>query len=252
MVMKRSKVAAICVALSVVCIPGPRELAAQEYGNQSANTVDLSYIYVDNPNGKFGEYNGFDENNHYVVLGLDWFLRSEESPEQYWDVDIHNLGLATFSVKGEYGSQGDYRIRGGYEQLQKVYHDGALTIYDDDLDVLPEPRDITTSTKRKTASVGFDKFFGSGWELKTDFRSQLKDGQRPRPINGGLIVPQDIDFRHEEFEASLTYATEQAQLVFGSYFSDFSNANDLILNTAAEPDNNFYKLSANGDSFRQG
>jgi MtrB/PioB family decaheme-associated outer membrane protein len=244
--MNRFKVAATCVALSVICVLGPRGLAAQEYGNESANTVDLSYIYVDNPNGKFGEYNGFDENNHYVVLGLDWFLRSEEAPEQYWDVDIHNLGLATFSVKGEYGSQGDYRIRGGYEQLQKVYHDGALTIYDDDLDVLPDPRDITTSTKRKTASVGFDKFFGSEWELKTDFRSQLKDGQRPRPINGGLIVPQDIDFRHEEFEASLTYATEKAQLVFGSYFSDFSNANDLILNTAAEPDNNFYKLSANG------
>ncbi len=50
-VMNRFKVAATCVALSVLCILGPRGLAAQEYGNESANTVDLSYIYVDNPNG---------------------------------------------------------------------------------------------------------------------------------------------------------------------------------------------------------
>ncbi len=282
--MNKFKIAVVSATLTVMHIPGSQALAAQEnddvstgtveivaqenagestnsvdtdakdtantaadaVADETTNSVDLAYIYVDNPNGKFGEYNGFDEDHNYIVLGLDWFLRSKEAPEQYWDVTIHNLGLATFSVKAEYGRQGNYRIRGGYEQLQKVYHDDALTIYDDDLDELPDPRDISTSTKRKTASIGFDKFFNSQWELKTDLRSQQKEGQRPRPVNGGLIVPQDIDFKHDEFEASLTYATEKAQMVLGSYFSDFSNANDLILNTAAEPGNNFYKLSANG------
>jgi MtrB/PioB family decaheme-associated outer membrane protein len=215
-------------------------------GENPENTLELAYIYLDNPNGKLGEYNGFDEDNHYVVLGLDWFLRNEDAPEQYGDVEIHHLGLATFFIKGEYGKQGDFRLRAGYDQLQKVYHDEALTIYDDDLNELPEPRDITTRTKRKTASVGFDKFFGSQWELKTDFRTQQKDGQRPRPVNGGLIVPQNIDFRHDEFDASLTYANKRLQLAFGSYFSGFKNADDLILGTAAEPDNHFYQLSVNG------
>ena len=244
--MNKFKIAAISAALTVMYLLGSRELAAQEDVDESTNAVDLAYIYVDNPNGKFGEYNGFDEDYNYIVLGLDWFLRSEEAPEQYWDVDIHNLGLATFSIQAEYGSQGNYRIRGGYEQLQKVYQGDALTIYDDDLEVLPEPRDISESTKRKTGSIGFDKFFGSRWELETDLRSQTKKGQRPRPTNRGLIVPANIDFRHDEFEASLTYATEKAQLVFGSYFSDFHNDNDLILSTTAEPDNNFYKLNVNG------
>jgi MtrB/PioB family decaheme-associated outer membrane protein len=274
--MNKFKIAAISAALTVMSILGSQELAAQEddeeststvelaaqenagesantvdtdaedEASESTNTVDLAYIYVDNPNGKFGEYNGFDEDNHYIVLGLDWFLRNEDAPEQYGDVNIHNLGLATFSISGEYGKQGNYRIRGAYAQIQKVYHGDALTIYDNDLEDLPEPRDISTSVKRKTSSIGFDKFFGSRWELETDLRSQTKQGQRSRPTNGGLIVPQDVDFKHDEFEASLTYATEQVQLVFGSYFSDFSNDNDLILNTAAEPDNNFYKFSVNG------
>lgn len=275
-VMNKFKIATISAALTVLSMLGSQALASQEDGDESTNTVklvaqenaegntgtidsdaedeasastdtvDLAYIYVDNPNGKFGEYNGFDEDNHYIVLGLDWFLRNEDVPEQYWDVTIHNLGLATFSVKGEYGSQGNYRIRGAYAQIQKVYHGDALTIYDNDLEELPEPRDISTGVKRKTASIGFDKFFGSRWELETDLRSQTKQGQRSRPTNGGLIVPADTNFKHDEFEASLTYATEKVQLVFGSYFSDFSNANDLILSTAAEPDNNFYKFSVNG------
>ena len=156
MVMNKFKVVAISAALAVMCIPGSLALAAQENDDDSTstvelvaqenagestntddtdakdtantvagasektNTVDLAYIYVDNPNGKFGEYNGFDEDNHYIVLGLDWFLRNKEAPEQYWDVTIHNLGLATFSVNGEYGKQGNFRIRAGYEQLQKV------------------------------------------------------------------------------------------------------------------------------------
>jgi len=259
--MNKFKIAAISTALTVMSMPNSQALAAQEDGeentntgeivaqenaDESTNTVDLAYIYVDNPNGKFGEYNGFDEDNHYIVLGLDWFLRNEDAPEKYWDVDIRNLGLATFSISGEYGSQGNYRIRGAYAQIQKVYHGDALTIYDNDLEALPEPRDISTSAKRKTSSIGFDKFLGSQWELETDLRSQTKQGQRSRPTNSGLIVPQDVDFKHDEFEASLTYATERVQLVFGSYFSDFSNDNDLILNTTAEPDNNFYKFSVNG------
>jgi len=50
----------------------------------------------------------------------------------------------------------------------------------------------------------------------------------------------------DEFEASLTYSDKQLQLVFGSYVSSFKNDNDLILTTAAEPDNKFYQLSASG------
>ena len=39
------------------------------------NTVDLRYLYVDEPNGKFGEYNGLDEDHHHGVLNLDALIR---------------------------------------------------------------------------------------------------------------------------------------------------------------------------------
>lgn len=257
--MNKYKVTAI-IALTVIHLFAPQKLVAQEDDSditntsglasdkavENENTVDLAYIYVDNPNGKFGEYNGFDENNNYFVFGMDWLQRSEEDPGQYLDLKIHNLGLATFAIQGEQGRQGNYRVRGGYDQIQKVYHGDALTIYDNNLETLPEPQDISTSTQRKTVNAGFDKFLGSRWVLETDVRSQTKEGLRSRPTNTGLIVPQNVDFKHNEFEASLSYASEHLQLVFDSYVSDFSNNNGLILNTAAEPDNQFYKLSVNG------
>ena len=239
-----NKLNKIFLAIIVTLASGANlQLMADE---DELSPVSLDFIYVDEPNGKFGEYNGLNEDHSHIVLNLDWKARDENAPEQYWDLNIHNLGLDTFFVKGEYGKQGNYRLRVGYDQLQKVYHDNGLTIYDDALDTLAEPRRKTTSSKRKTASFGFDKVFAPMWELTTDFRSQKKDGTRPRPVSGGLIVPQQLDFTHNEFDAALIYNEEKVQLRLGTYFSDFENDNNLILTTAAEPDNSFYQLNASG------
>ena len=219
-------------------------MAAEDETELSPVSVD--FIYVDNPNGKFGEYNGMNEDHNYVVFGLDWSARDDNAPEQYWGLNIHNLGLDTFFVKGEYGKQGNYRFRAGYDQLQKVYHDDGLTIYDKALDTLAEPRKKTTSSKRKTGSFGFDKIFSPMWELTTDFRSQDKNGSRSRPVNSGLIVPQQLDFTHNEFDAAMIYNDDRMQLRLGTYYSHFENDNDLILQTAAEPDNSFYQVNASG------
>lgn len=210
------------------------------------NSVSINFIYLDSPNGKFGEYSGLNSEHSNVVLSLDSSGKDDQASAQYWDVTIHNLGLDTFFVKGEYGEQGNYRLRAGFDQLEKIYHDDALTIYDNQLNVLASPRKKTTKSKRKTSNFGYDKFFGGRWELATNFKSQKKEGSRPRPVNGGLIVPQDLDFQHTEIEASLTYSEPKIQLVLSSYFSDFENDNDLIMTTAAEPDNSFYQVSASG------
>ncbi len=65
------------------------------------NMAEFAYLFVDNPNGKFGEYNGLDENNHNIALGIDWFLRNGDEPARYWDIDVHNLGLETFFARVE-------------------------------------------------------------------------------------------------------------------------------------------------------
>jgi MtrB/PioB family decaheme-associated outer membrane protein len=240
------KIAIGATALAAVCMISAQASAASKDEEALTNTIGLDYIYAGNPNGKFGEYNGLDEDQNNAVLRVDWFERVDEAPEQYWDLNVHNLGLDTFFVKGEYGMQGLFRVRAGFDQLQKIYHEDAFTIYDGKLNVLPAPREKTTSTKRKTASLGFDAIFAPQWELKTDFRSQKKEGDRPRPVNGGLIVPQNVDFEHDEIETSLTYKDEQFQLVIASYISNFKNDDDLILSTAAEPDNSFYQFSVKG------
>ena len=210
------------------------------------NEFRFGYLYVDNPNGKFGEYNGLDEDEHNFILGLDWLWRDEKAPARYLDLRAHNVGLETFFVKAEQGIQGNYRIRLGYDQLQKVWHDGAVTVWDDNLERLDDPREVTTKSKRKAWNIGFDKLFGANWELRTDYREEDKSGQRSKPVNGGRIVPESIDFKHKEVNASLTWATRKAQVVFGGYLSDFKNANDLVLNTAAVPNNDFAHFSVNG------
>lgn len=235
----RALFATVAIAASTASFP---LIAQQAADNQS--TVELNYVYADSPNGKFGEYSGLNDEHSNLVVLMDASGRSQENPARYWDINIHNLGLDTFFVTGEYGKQGSYRLRTGYDQLQKVYHDDAATVYDSQLNSIPLPRKKTTSSKRKTFNIGFDKIFNPNWELTTDFRTQDKDGTRPRPVNGGLIVPQDLDFSHDEFDVSLTYADDKLQLELGTYFSDFENDNNLILDTAAEPDNSFYQVNA--------
>lgn len=61
-----------------------------------------------------------------------------------------------------------------------------------------------------------------------------------------MIVPQQLDFNHNEFDAALIYQHEKVQLRLGTYFSDFENDNDLVLGTAAEPGNSFYQVNATG------
>lgn len=247
--MDLTKIGIAAMALVAFCIVNPRGVSSaadSTQGNTHGNTVNLDYIYTDNPNGKFGEYNGLDDDHGNAVLSVDWLERDNEATGRYWDLDIHNLGLDTFFLKSEVGQQGLYRFRAGYDQLQKVYHDDASTIYDGDLGIIAGTRDKTTKSKRKTASFGFDVILGPKWELKTDFRSQQKEGDRPRPVSSGLVVPQNLDFKHNEGEASLTYSDEKYQLVVASYFSNFENDDNLILTTAAEPDNSFYQFSARG------
>ena len=228
----------LCLALLV-----PLSALAQE---TDEGDFSLNYLYVDDPNGKFGEYNGLDDDEHNIVFGLDWLWRDDDEPERYLDIRAHNVGLETYAMKAEYGAQGNYRIRLGYEQLQKVWHEDAVTIWDNNLERLEEPREVTTKSKRKAWNIGFDKLFGTNWELRTDYRDEDKSGQRSKPVNGGRIVPAPIDFTHKEVNASLTWATRRAQVVFGGYLSDFKNANDLILNTAAVPNNEFAHFSVNG------
>jgi MtrB/PioB family decaheme-associated outer membrane protein len=230
---------------SILCLALAAPLAAMA---QEAPPGDFyfGYLYVDDPNGKFGEYNGLDDDEHSLVFGLDWLWRDDEAPERYLDVRAHNVGLETYFLKAEQGVQGNYRVRLGYDQLQKVWHEDAVTVWDDDLERLDEPREITTKSKRKAWNIGFDKLFGANWELRTDYRDEDKTGQRSKPVNGGRIVPARLDFNHKQVNASLTWATRKAQVVFGGYVSEFENANDLVLNTAAVPDNEYTHFSVNG------
>ena len=228
----------LCLALAV-----PLAALAQ---NAPDSDFNFGYLYVDNPNGKFGEYNGLYDDEHNFILGLDWFWRDVNAPERYLDIRAHNVGLETYFVKAEHGAQGNYRVRLGFDQLRKVWHENAVTVWDDDLERLDEPREVTTKSKRKAWNIGFDKLFGANWELRTDYRDEDKTGQRSKPVNGGLIVPASLDFSHKQVNASLTWATRKAQLVFGGYLSDFKNSNDLVLNTAAVPNNEYAQFSVNG------
>lgn len=231
-----------CMLLAALCAG---DTLAEE--RPYAGEVSIDYLFVENPNGKFGEYNGLNDDKSNLVLNLDASGRDLQAPERSWKLDIHNLGLDTFFVEGEYKNQGRFAIRAGYEELQKIYHDDALTPFDDAYNTLPFPRELTTLTERETASAGFDLLFRERFKFTTDLRTQTKEGQRPRPIQpAAFILPQAIDFEHDELEAALAYSDKQLSWRVGSRFSEFENANRTVLTHAAEPDNDFYQLYANG------
>ena len=234
------------LTVALVLAAGTATGTADDEGLVPGSTAGAAFIFVDNPNGKFGEYNGLDEDNGNFILNVDASWRAPYASENYWNLDVHNLGLDTFFMEGEVGQQGRFAARVGYDQLQKVYHDDAITIYDNALNVLAQPREITTRSTRKTLNAGLDAFLDPRLKFTSAVRSQTKDGQRPRPVTGGLIVPQDLDFRHDEFETSLSYSGERLQWSLAGNISKFENNNFDVLGTSTEPDNSFFQVKASG------
>lgn len=96
---------------------------------QPASQVEIGVGNVSKSSAKFGEYNGLDESGAYGIASFDLYGRGAEDSAFRWQINATDLGLDTRSLQGDVGEQGRYRIKFGYDELQRNYSDTYKTLW---------------------------------------------------------------------------------------------------------------------------
>ena len=138
----QAALAAMSGAAQAQAIPTPEELTTP------SSTVEIGATYTspknsDNRNGlvpnangdrtsyKFGEYNGLYRGGVTAIGNFD--VRGggafDSNDATRWRITGRDLGLDTRSVTGEYGQQGSFRLRFGYDELFRARSDTFMTPY---------------------------------------------------------------------------------------------------------------------------
>lgn len=125
---------------------------------------------------------------------------------------------------------------------------------------------VELATQRKRTDVGFSVFVDPRWELKTNFRHEDKNGQKPmgassRQTGSDItnIIPDLIDQSTEQVDVAMHYTGEHSFMQMGYYGSFFSNKVDGMtwqnwgkltvpnINTiSSAPSNDFHQLNFTG------
>lgn len=80
---------------------------------------------------------------------------------------------------------------------------------------------------RKRSEVGYSDYFAENWEFRGSIKREDKTGAKLTGVAmggfKGALLPEPIDFRHEQFEASVRHLMKNGQITIGYYGSLFKN-----------------------------
>ncbi|HET6603174.1 MAG TPA: MtrB/PioB family decaheme-associated outer membrane protein [Xanthomonadaceae bacterium] len=265
---------------------------------QVRNWVEIGAGWVSDDSFRFGRYNGLQSEGGYGVLSLEYLQRGPYDGDDatYLHVSLSDLGLETREAAIEYGRQGVFEVRAGYDGMAIYRSDSARTPFNGAggtrltlpadwvpgsntagmTNLLPSLRGVSLEQHRQRASIGFDRHLAGAWTFSTDYseedRSGLKSiggvignsGGNPRAV----LLPEPIDYRTRQIEATASYAAPRTQLQLRYHASLFDNSNaglvwqnpysaisgwdptagfpDGFGQLALPPDNEFHQVSASG------
>lgn len=96
-----------------------------------SSSIELGMGYVGSGSYKAGEYNGLQKEGAYAIGHID--LRGGGSYDSddatRWRIGAGDLGLDTRDLSAEYGKQGSFRIRLGYDEILRNRSDSYQTPY---------------------------------------------------------------------------------------------------------------------------
>lgn len=293
----RIRIAAVLVAIGLILFsavaaadefgyeapsPGadPDQAAKQKPGDETSFTgwVEPGIGYVDGTNEGFGQYNALHSDGAYGVLNFNLWSREggRFGDTRYWNASGRDLGTGSGDFSAEAGDQGDYRLRIGFRQIERLDKENAISVFlrGDNRLVLPSGytvpgdaddrsfyRDADLGVKRQELSLGFEKVLSEYWALITDFRFEDKHGDKPTGVGQGFLGTalgvQRIDYRHTQIDLLLRHLEPGYHLEFGYYFSYFDNSaralnfenpkfNAGTQQLALPPDSLFHQLRASG------
>ena len=241
---------------------------------------DFGPGYVSDDSLRFGDYRGLQQEGYTVALDGEAHYRDLEG--KYFDLYMSNLALDSREIDMRGGKQGRFEIRAGWQEIVKYRGYGTQTPFlgvGSDSLTLPADWVYANATDKMSAlqaslqpallqlernifDIGTTLMPDDNLTFSIDYQRQEKEGTRS--MGGGLfssaLLPAPVNFTTNIIDMSVGWAGKRGQFEFAYMASSFENKNasltwrnpfssrdvNYYMQSALEPDNDFYKLSLSG------
>ena len=222
-------------------------------------TIELGSYWSSADSFKFGDYTGLAKDGLHLLANYDLHARApwDSGDAWWWRALGLNLGLSSRLLEARGGIQGLFDLSFEYDELPKYLGTGqdTLTVYlgrDNALNAptgwgaAPTTAGFTTlgsdlsnipySWDRRDMRAGFGVDLPKGWELGG---SWLRDDKEGRDVDSGIFgtsggnprgtqLARPIDYRTNNGDIALRYASEKAQFEIGYEISSFDDRQDSL------------------------
>jgi MtrB/PioB family decaheme-associated outer membrane protein len=227
----------------------------------------------------FGQYNGMRKDDFYGLLDVD-YVKRDDATGTWTILQGRDLGLETRELRFGQQKQGDWKYSGEYSELIRINPNtintgmvgaGTTTPTVKSLAVPGTGTDLDLQTKRKAASLGFEKWISPNLQFEANFKNEDKDGARLfgrglnctgavvatttipcAPANSGalLLLPEPINSTTRQIETKLNFSGDKFMVsaaYYGSFYDNENgslrptisgnlfNPNGTVINTATAP-----------------
>lgn len=224
---------------------------------------------------KFGEFTGLNNDDPFAIVRFNWLFRSTDNDANYIRANGQDLGLDTHKLSIEGGEQGTWDASFSAERLVRSELSPAQFVHSGlGSNILANPLGNTTITAanaslkafdieqtRDIYKLGFKGILSNNWDLKVNYREDVRDGNRLTGIyfnaNPAVIVPYAIDDKTQQVDVTLGYVSKAIEGQLQYSYSKFTNNEDRfkvqrVTATAADaqmslnPDNDYLQVTATG------
>lgn len=230
--------------------------------------LELGILYSSEDSFKFGEFTGLEDEGPYAIGNADIDLRPpyDSDSAYFFRLTGRDLGLDSRFVEMKGGYQGLAKGYIGYDQIPKFITDSARTPFIGATgtnlalpngwdpgpnttgmnNLIANLREVEIDHDRKRIFGGFTVNPAPHWQVKADYRHEIKEGSR---IIGAIIgntggnpraalVPEPIDYTTEQLDVAVSYTTRKFQAEVAYFLSLFNNDDTSLTwrNPFTEPD----------------
>ncbi|MGM0658841.1 MAG: MtrB/PioB family decaheme-associated outer membrane protein [Pseudomonadota bacterium] len=237
--------------------------------------------YISDDFIEFGNYRGLEDQGGFVELDADLIYRGSDA--NYVDIYGERLGLDSRTLRIEGGKQGSYRLSLGWDEINYLREDDALTPFvgaGTSTQTLPDDWILAGNTGEMTAlnrnlrsvNIGSDRdiltlgieFGGeSPWRYRANLERTNRDGNSIRGASfifraAELAAP--TNYETTKLDAGIAYVKDRWQLEASYNLSHFDNDNQALFwenpftgifgaqlgELAEPPDNQFHQVMLSG------
>lgn len=229
------KITAIAAAVAAAC--GPAWAAEDDDVKaltKPQSNIEFGIGYTSNDSKRFGQYNGFNQDGGYGLLGGNLIKRDDETGT-WMSLSGSNIGLDTQQLRFEHNRQGDW---GYYLEYDETPRFNPYTV-NTGLSGIGSPvqtingvgrRNVDLDTVRETITLGFSKTMDGGLDFQARFRNEEKDGSRQWGQGGAPVnfLTEPINQTTSQLDLVLGYTGQKLQLTGGYYGTMFNNHNAFL------------------------